>query len=109
LAVYPDAKIRWVSPPSIYSEQRVIGLQQSKEFNSTGQTAIYFETPTGKMMRNSNALSKPTPERLFNFSYPLHTGKLGLGYRILMTMLGVWVFCLAFFGLCSYLKRYGKL
>ena len=105
LAVYPEAKVRWISPPSIYSEQRVIGLQQSNEFNSTGQTAIYFDPATGKMERNSNALSKPVSERIFNFSYPLHTGKLGLGYRLLMTLLGVWFFCLAFFGLYSYLKR----
>ena len=107
LALYANANIRWISPPSIYSEQKVIGLQQSIELNTTGQTAVYFAA-TGKMLSNSNALRKPITERIFNFSYPLHAGKLGLGYRLLMTLVGIWFFCLALFGLYSYFKRFSR-
>jgi uncharacterized iron-regulated membrane protein len=47
-----------------------------------------------------------TAKRIFGFSYPLHTAKLGLVYRLFSTLVGLGLALLSLLGLVSYLKRW---
>ena len=103
--LYPLSKVRWVSPPSEDYPNMIVGVQQHSAWNTTGQTAVYFDSKSGIMDGNANALLNSTLERVYNFSYPLHTGKLGLWYRLIMSLFGAILCAMTVFGFISYLKR----
>ena len=50
-------------------------------------------------------LKQAIAKRVFGFSYPLHTAKLGMFYRLLVTLVGIAFALMSIFGLVSYLKR----
>ena len=104
-SLYPEARFRWASPSSKSYPYRVVGVQQQHGWNPTGQTAVYIEASSGTMAGNTDALSQSAIERLFNFTYPLHIGGLGLWYRLLLSLFGLAMFLLSAFGLTSYLKQ----
>ena len=104
-ALYPGSELRWASFPSKDSNSKSIGLQQQADWNTSGQTSISIDNASGEMLSNSNALLRPTAVRLTDFSYPLHTGKLGLWYRILLSIFGVAMMLLTSLGVLSYLRR----
>lgn len=105
LDMHPQARIRWVSFPDYFSPYKILGLQQAKGWNTNGQTKIYIEAKAGYMDVNTDALARPIIERTYNFSYPLHTAKLGLWHRLLTTLIGLSLSIMAFFGLISYFKK----
>lgn len=105
LQQYPNARPRWVAWPSQYSPHKTVGVQQEGGWNAGGKTAIQFDAEQGNMLVNSNALEKSLVERLFSFSYPLHTGKIALWYRLLLTVTGLGCFAISLFGVVAYLKR----
>ena len=102
--LYPNSTLRWVWPASPTSGKRTVGLQQSAGWNTLGQTYISFDTTTGNLLSNHNALTQPGLVRIANFTHPLHTGRLGLWYKTLLTIFGLALFCVALFALASYLK-----
>jgi uncharacterized iron-regulated membrane protein len=50
----------------------------------------------------------PTLERAFNAAYPLHTGRLNLLYRLLLTASGLGLVLVSVFGLLGFSKRFRK-
>ncbi|PWQ93508.1 PepSY-associated TM helix domain-containing protein [Leucothrix arctica] len=105
LSQHPNATVRWVSPESETSPYRIIGLQQANGWNSSGQTTVYIDARSGGMELNMDDTKRPSIERLYDFAYPLHTAKLGLWYRILLTIFGFSLFTLGLLGLMSYVKK----
>jgi len=102
---YPDATIRWVTPSSSFTPYRVIGLEQTSGWNRSGKTTIYIDSTEGYMDVNINDLLRPKVERLYDFTYPIHTAKFGLWYRLLLSLIGLSLFIIALFGCKSFFKK----
>jgi uncharacterized iron-regulated membrane protein len=105
IAMHPQARIRWVSFPGYFSPYKVIGLQQINDWNALGQTTIYIEADMGYMDVNTDSQAQSIIERIYNFSYPLHTARLGLWYRLLTTLTGLALFIISCFGVIAYYKK----
>ncbi|MBX2846720.1 MAG: PepSY domain-containing protein [Acidiferrobacterales bacterium] len=102
---YPDAKIRWISPETDFTPYRIVGLHQPESWNKTGRTSIYIDAQEGYMDVNIDNLKRHAAERLFDLSYPIHTAKFGLWYRILLTLVGICLSLVALLGLVSFFKK----
>ena len=102
---YPSSIIRWVTPESSYTPYRIVGLQQTNGWNRSGKTTIYIDAKAGYMDVNIDNLKKPLIERLYDFTYPLHTAKLDLWYRLLLSLIGLSLFVIALFGCISFFKK----
>jgi uncharacterized iron-regulated membrane protein len=108
LAVFPSgATVRSAQVPTPDSSYRILGLQQSGEWNRNGLSRVYIDADGGWMDLRSDALSLPLRERLYNTALPLHTGRIDqLWYQMLLTLSGLGVFLLSTLGLISFIKRY---
>lgn len=105
LDLHPNARLHWLLFSDSFNSYKIVGLQQANGWNTTGKTEIYIEPKSGYMDFNTNALKKSNAERLYNFSYPLHSGKLGFWHKLLMTFIGTSLFFISFIGVTSYFKR----
>jgi uncharacterized iron-regulated membrane protein len=103
--LYPNAKIRWISFANRNSPFNVIGIQQTSEWNPSGHTSLHFHSSTAKLEKSIDALRQSHLKSFLNFNYPLHTGKLGLWYQLLLSLFGVALICTIVFALASYVKR----
>lgn len=105
-SIYPDGKIRSVSPNNFFSPYKVISLQQKGDWHQSGLTRIYIDAEAGYMDLNMNARLYPLLERAYSLSYPLHIGKIGSrAYQITLTFFGLALCALALLGLISYTKK----
>lgn len=105
---YPDSTLRWLSPltsdvkdlePTVIK----VGLQQADEWNSSGSTSIRFME---SRLEIQNGLGQPWLKRGVDFTYPLHTGKLGMVYRVMLTLFGLMIMAVSILGFGSFVKRY---
>ena len=107
---FPGAEVRWISPASEQYPVHSIGFQQSESLNPTGISSLRFGVPENlttqikTTITQSDARSWPAAERLFRFSYPLHTGELGLWYRVLLTITGLALAGLMLLSMVSYAR-----
>lgn len=100
---FPSSRLRWARPSSEETPNLVVGLQQAGAWNRTGRTSMTFSDNPEVII--VDAFEQPRKERIFGFSYSLHAGKLGLWYRMLLTVFGLALGTLCVFGLLSFLKR----
>jgi uncharacterized iron-regulated membrane protein len=105
LQQYPNSTIRWVSPNTSYTPYRVVGLAQRDAWNKTGKTSIYIDSNEGFMDINIDALKRTKIERLYDFLYPLHTAKLGLWYRLALSLAGLSLLSIALLGALSFFTK----
>ena len=103
---FPGSKIRSVQPASSTSPNRTVYLQQRDTWDRLGRTSLKFH-PNGELTIKDE-LQQSSAKRVFDFSYPLHTAKLGLLYRLIMTLVGLALAFLCLLGLLSYLKSLSK-
>ncbi|MFT5609060.1 MAG: putative iron-regulated membrane protein [Parvicella sp.] len=102
-SLYPQSKIRWVSPATVKYPNVSVGLQQVQAWNRMGNTTLSFMD--GTLTSNQNALARSTALRLMDFTFPLHTGKLDLWYRLLLTVFGLLLGSVSVLGLTCYIRR----
>jgi len=105
---FPGSTLRWLSPAEVdpSSGQEIVvkvGLQQVNEWNRTGSTSIRF---TDKKLQIRDGFQQSIAKRSIDFTYPIHTGKLGFFYRLLLTLFGLLITGLGILGLVSVTKRY---
>jgi len=100
---FPEAQVRWVSTGTEHNAQAVVGIQQAKEWNRLGMSSIRFSSQHDILI--NDALRQPMAERVFEFSYPLHTAKLGFWYRLLLSSVGLALAGLCLFGLFSFTRK----
>ena len=99
-------RIRSLQLPYGYSGYNLIGMQQKGDWHSGGLSRIYIDPQTGLMDMRLDAHSLPRSEKLYNLSYPLHTGKVdSLVYRIALTVFGASLFSLSLIGSVSFIKK----
>lgn len=103
---FPESKIRSVQPSSSKSKQglrRSVNLQQKHGWHRLGRTSLKFHE-RGELVIEDE-LKQSMAKRVFGFSYPLHTAKLGVLYRLFVTAFGLALSTLCVLGMMSYLKR----
>jgi len=100
---FPESEIRSVQPSSSKSAKRSVNLQQRDGWHRLGRTSLKFHE-NGELLIEDE-LAQPMAKRVFGFSYPLHTAKLGLLYRLLASIVGLAFALLCVFGFMSFLKR----
>jgi uncharacterized iron-regulated membrane protein len=102
---FPQSRIRSVQPSSARSNKKSVNVQQKEGWHRLGRSSITFHA-NGELTIQDE-LAQLTAKRVFGFSYPLHTAKLGLAYRIFISLVGLSFAFLSLLGLISYLKRNG--
>lgn len=103
---FPGSKIRSVTPNSIKHNSRTVAFQQATGWHRLGRSSLKF-TINGQLIIKDE-LEQSIVKRMLAFSYPLHTAKLGLWYKILITFVGIAFSMLCAFGLMSYFKKPAK-
>jgi len=104
---YPNSQMRWVSPTTDTNPNTMIGVQQKRGWNRLGQTTLSFDMSNGQTTSH-NALQQSIAERALNFTYPLHAGKLGLWYRLCLSIFGLSLALISLLGLASYIRSKGQ-
>lgn len=99
---FPESRIRSVQPSSAKSAKRSVNLQQKEGLHRLGRTSLKFYS-SGELVIQDE-LRQARVKRVFGFSYPLHTAKLGLFYRLFVTLVGLAFSLLCLLGFVSYLK-----
>ncbi|MBL4673726.1 MAG: PepSY domain-containing protein [Arenicella sp.] len=100
---FPESRIRSVQPSSIKSNRKSVNLQQKEGWHRLGRSSL--TSHANGELTIQDELAQLRAKRVFGFSYPLHTAKLGLVYRIFITLVGLGFAFLSLLGLISYLKR----
>lgn len=105
-ASFPNGVIRTVTVPNDFMTYRVIGVQQDSDWHPLGKSQVYIDAPEGYMDVRIDGAALPIIERVLNTSYPLHSGRLNLPYRFLMTVSGIGLVLLSAFGLLGFVGRF---
>ena len=101
------AKIRSLQLPYGFSGYNLVGLQQEGDWHPGGLSLVYIEPESGVMDMSLDASKLPISEKIYNLSYPLHTGKVeNLVYRIFLTLVGSSMSILSLLGLVSFVKKF---
>jgi uncharacterized iron-regulated membrane protein len=100
---FPESRIRSVQPSSVRSEKKSVNVQQKEGWHRLGRSSLTFYA-NGEL-KIQDELAQLKAKRILGFSYPLHTAKLGLAYRIFITLVGLGFTFLSLLGLITYLKR----
>lgn len=103
---FPDAQIRSVTPASSKNQSRTVAFQQVAGWHRLGRSSMKYKNDGQLIIQDE--LLQPLPKRVFGFSYPLHTAKLGLLYKLGLSVVGLAFTLLCFLGLTSFLKRPSK-
>ncbi|MFT6407625.1 MAG: putative iron-regulated membrane protein [Arenicella sp.] len=100
---FPQSNIRSVQPSSTKSNKISLNIQQKDGWHRLGRSSLRFHANGELVIQDELAQWKA--KRVFSFSYPLHTAKLGLIYRLFLTLVGLGFALLSLLGVLSYLKR----
>lgn len=104
-AAFPNATIRSADWPGPFSGYRVIHLQRPGEWHPLGRSEVYIDGAEGWMDLRIDAQTLPLGERVFNGLYPVHTARLGILYKILISATGASLTTLGCLGLVAFLRR----
>ena len=100
---FPESRMRSVQPSSVTSDKKSVNVQRKEGWHRLGRSSLTFHANGELTIQDELAQLKA--KRILGFSYPLHTAKLGLGYRIFITLVGLGFAVLSLLGLITYLKR----
>lgn len=99
--LYPNSQVHWVTPATAAVSNYSVGVQQADSWNRMGNTTVSFYPDSS--VNSVNAMLRTRSERLMDFTYPLHVGRLPLWYRLLLTIFGIALMGVSGMGLWSYL------
>lgn len=99
---YPGSKVRSVTPSTSNNNARTVAFQQPSGWHRLGRSSLKF-TLDGQLFVKDE-LQQDRAKRVFSFSYPLHTAKLGFWYKIAISFVGFAFSLLCALGLVSYFK-----
>ncbi|MEH2455992.1 PepSY-associated TM helix domain-containing protein [Nostoc sp.] len=106
-ATLPGAMVRSISFPSKPEDSLKISFKLPQENAERGQSNVYLDQYTGKVLRIDNALKMPLGDRVLNSFTPLHYGTFGgLSTRILYVFVGLSPLILFITGFVMYQHRY---
>ncbi|MCW5312708.1 PepSY domain-containing protein [Nostoc sp. KVJ3] len=106
-AALPGAIVRSISLPSKPEDTLIIQFKLPQESAERGQSYVYLDQYTGKVLRVDNALKMPLGDRILNSFTPLHYGTFGgLFSRIFYVFVGLSPLILFITGFVMYRHRY---
>ncbi|QLE49541.1 PepSY domain-containing protein [Nostoc sp. C057] len=106
-AALPGAMVKSISFPSQPEDSLTISFKLPQENAERGQSNVYLDQYTGKVLRVDNALKMPLGDRILNSFIPLHYGTFGgLSTRILYVFVGLSPLILFISGFVMYQHRY---
>jgi uncharacterized iron-regulated membrane protein len=100
---FPGAKIRSITPDTSKNLSRTVAFQQTEGWHRLGRSSMKYRLEGQLIIKDE--LQQPLQKRVFGFSYPIHTAKLGLLYKLGLSIVGLAFTLLCFLGLVSFLKR----
>lgn len=103
---FPGAQIRSVTPATSKNQSQTVAFQQAEGWHRLGRSSMKYKNDGQLIIIDE--LQQALPKRVFGFSYPLHTAKLGLLYKLGLTIVGLAFTLLCFLGLVSFLKKSSK-
>ncbi|HEX8236279.1 MAG TPA: PepSY-associated TM helix domain-containing protein [Abditibacteriaceae bacterium] len=87
--VLPGARVTRVAPPTKASAPIVVRLKFPAEIHPNGQSNVFIDRHSGRVLRADDARTAPQSARLMNLRYPLHIGRWGGNVsRVLHALLG---------------------
>lgn len=91
LAVFPNAKLRWIEAPIKVEDVYVLRLQQPAEPSQRfPKTFVWIDQFSGQVLASRDALKVNSGDVFFDWLHPLHNGEaLGLTGRILAFVSGL--------------------
>ncbi|MEH2084032.1 MAG: PepSY-associated TM helix domain-containing protein [Nostoc sp.] len=90
IAALPDAALRSIYFPSKPEEVLTVSFKLPQETEDYGQSSVYLDQYSGKVLRVDSSLKLLLGDRIINFFGPLHFGTfLGLPSRIFYVFVGL--------------------
>lgn len=106
-AALPDAVIRRVYFPATSKDSLRVRMKLPQGKSEYGDSNVYLDQYSGKVLRVDNALKMPLGDRVLNSFTPLHYGTFGgLPTRILYVFVGLAPLILFLTGFVMYWYRY---
>lgn len=106
-AALPGAMVRSISFPTKPEDSLKISFKLPQENAECGQSNVYLDQYTGKVLRVDNSLKMPLGDRVLNSFTSLHYGTFGGLYtRILYVFVGLSPLILFISGFVMYQHRY---
>ncbi len=99
---FPESQIRSVRPASSKYSSRKVSVQQKQGWHRLGRSSV--EVSAAGTLSVVDALQQTLRKRVFSFSYPLHTAKLGLVYKLFLSLVGLALALLSGLGLCAFVQ-----
>jgi uncharacterized iron-regulated membrane protein len=86
----PGARVTRITPPSKANAPIIVRLRFPEEIHPNGQSNVYIDRHSGRVLRADDARVAARSQRLMNLPYPLHIGRWGgILSRVLHFLLGL--------------------
>jgi uncharacterized iron-regulated membrane protein len=86
----PGARVTRITPPSKANAPIIVRLRFPEEIHPNGQSNVYIDRHSGRVLRADDARVAARSQRLMNLRYPLHIGRWGgILSRVLHFLLGL--------------------
>ncbi len=86
----PGARVTRVTPPAKANAPIIVRLKFPEEIHPNGQSNVYLDRHSGRVLRADDARVAAQSQRLMNLRYPLHIGRWGGDFtRVLHFLVGL--------------------
>jgi uncharacterized iron-regulated membrane protein len=85
----PGARVTRITPPGKANSPIIVRLRFPEEIHPNGQSNVFIDRHSGRVLRADDARAAATSTRLMNLRYPLHIGRWGGDFtRVLHALVG---------------------
>lgn len=103
---FPNARLRYLTPPSAPDKPLIIRVRNSGELHPNGRSYVVLHPETGEVLESIDATQTGTGPAILNALYPIHAGKTGWpGYRLLLTVTALSLLYLSASGAYLFIRR----
>jgi uncharacterized iron-regulated membrane protein len=86
----PGARVTRITPPAKANAPIIVRLRFPEEIHPNGQSNVYIDRHSGRVLRADDARVAAQSQRLMNLRYPLHIGRWGGNVsRVLHALVGL--------------------
>lgn len=105
-AAYPQSRLRMIIWPQSRFAPAIVRLKQPGEWAPDGNTEVWIDAETGRLIGQSDGMKLGGGQRLFNGFYPVHTASFGGRlYDLFALLSGLALTALGVFGLWSFVVK----
>lgn len=109
LELYPGSQLAALEFPNAQSPWFKVRVTQARDLRRTsGTTAVYVSSRSGRVLANYDFRTLPLKTRLWDSVYPFHTGEIGgVAGRCAATLVALWLITMITLGLSLWGHRRG--